>query len=615
MSELTTKIKERRQAAEDYLKVKRLGWDEAEQLFHGQLNDKVSATTKSQVFDPKLSTLSIERSYRVMSQLQTGKVVGISKNDMGDAMLKNLILDKYVIPNANSQFDFLTKMRMVDMYSNIYGNFFTLVDWNVNKNGYVGPDVWLLNIRDVFPQVGAVSLEDSDYVIVRTWKPISYFESIKKNKDFKNVSQIIEKLTAKASSKASKDVIATSQREQDQYPKADASKGTGYYEVLTMYERDRWVDYCVDADLEFRDIPNPHKDNDLPVKCKYSIPLVDDFMGMSDFERGASMQKLTNSIWNLYLDAVKMSIFPPMLINKDNIASMSSLKYDAAAKWLVRNQLSNAAQPVNLSPQGISTFNNVYQVSTAAILNLFGTTQTNTSESTDPGFGKTPQALQMQAARENTRDNADRFYMEQYLTSVMKKFCNLLAKKQSTAIKIRLFEPEIEDLARSYPEIKNDYDEKSGMLSVKKGSGSTLYDYEIVSGSTYAVDQKQQQQNLGNLLTMFQQAQTPNGNLLVASLKEEGFEFHFGELLKRIISSSGIQDWDKILTEMTPQEQGEHMLDQQKMQFEQAMMAAQSIGQTPAMPGAPGAMPGGMEAGNGMQAGQQPAQGMPGQIG
>lgn len=612
MSEIADQIKTRRQAAEDYLRVKRIGWDQAEELFHNQLNDSISAGTKAQVFDPTLSTLAIERSYRVMAQLQTGKVVGISKNDIGDSMLKNLILEKYVIPNANSQFDFLTKMRMVDMYSNIYGNFFTLVDWNIKKEGYVGPDVWLLNIRDVFPQVGAVSLEDSDYVIVRTWKPLSFFEGLKGNKDYKNIPQIIEKLKGKSGSKGKKSSQATSRREVDQYPEGDAPQDSGYFEVLTQYERDRWVDVCADADyLEFRDIKNPHDDNDLPVKCKYSIPLLDDFMGMSDFERGASMQKTKNSIWNLYLDGVAMSIFPPKLINKDNIASMSSLKDIPAAKWLVRNQINNAAQTLNVSPQGIQTFDTVYRTVTASILNLFGTTDTNVSQNTDPAFGKTPQALQMQAARENTRDNADRFYMEQYLTQVMKKFCNLLAKKQSTAIKLRLFEEEINDLARSYPEIEQDYNKNTGTLSVKKGSGSELYDYEIVPGSTYAADEKQQQQNLGNLLTLFQQAQTPNGNLLIEQLKQDGFNFNFGELMKRIISKSGIQDWDKILTQMTPQEQGDMTLQQHNDMFQQAVLAAQNINQTPAMPGQ-GGMPqqgmpgGGMEQGNG-----QPTAGMP----
>ena len=583
-SNLASEIKTQRQAAEDYLKTKRLMWDNVEELFHNQVNDRVSANTKSNVFDPKLSTLALERSYRVMAQLQTGKVRGISKNDIGDATLKNLILEKYVIPNANAQFDFLTKMRMVDMYSNIYGNFFSLVDWDIKPNGYIGPDVWLLNIRDVFPQVGAVSLDDSDYVIIRTWKPLSYFENLKKQDGYKNLTEIINKLKSKTGSKDVRTSDELSKREEVEYPRTAPAKNKGYFEVLTRFERDRWVDLCVDADLEFRDQKNPQEDDDFPVKCKYSIPLLDDFMGMGDLERGATMQRTINSVWNLYLDGVAMSIFPPVLINKDNIASPSSLKYEKAAKWLVRNQINNSVSPITVTPRGIAEFNNVYQVATAALLNMFGSTDTNTTAQTDPGFGKTPQALQMQLQRENTRDNADRFFMEQYVTSIMKKFCNLLSKKQTTAIKIRLFEPEIEELARSYPEIVDSYDQKSGNLSVKKGSGSELYDYEIVSGSTYAVDQKSQQQNLGNLLTMFQQSQTPQGNLLVEQLRADGYEFNFGELMKRIISNSGIQDWDKILKELTPAEQADNVLAADAQKFQEALNQMGQQSQVPPQP-------------------------------
>jgi hypothetical protein len=585
MSELTQEIRTQRSAAEDYLRDKRKVWDQAEQLFHNQLNDQLSETTKSNVFDPKLATLTIERSYRVMSQLMVGKVRGMSSNDIGDAMLKNLLLEKYVIPNANAQFDFLTKMRMVDMYSNIYGNFFTLMDWDVKPNGYVGPDVWLINIRDVFPQVGAVSLEDSDYIIIRTWKPMSYFESLGKRDGYKNVDKLNSILKEKTGSKSNRDTsTSTSKREDNIYAQSEPAKKKGYFEILTRFERDRWVDYCVDADLEFRDQKNPQDDNDLPVKCKYSIPLLDDFMGFSDFERGGSLQKTVNSVWNLYLDGVAMSIFPPILVNKDNIASMSSLKYSKAAKWLVRNQINNAAQAMNLSPQGIAEFNNVYRTATASLLNLFGTTDTTVQASTDPGFGKTPQALQMQQQRENTRDNADRFFMEQYLTQVMRKFCNLLSKKQSSDITLRLFPDEIENIARSYPEVKDGYDKKKGTLQVKKGK-SELYDYEIVSGSTYTADQKLEQQNLALLMQMYQSAQSPDGrNLLVESLKEQGYEFKFGELFKRLISKGGIQDWDKILIEMTEEEKADAVLQKDSEQFQQALNQMQGVGQTPPMP-------------------------------
>jgi len=593
MSKIRDEILNRRHKAEEYLSTKRTLWDDCEKLFHNQLTDSISGLTKSQVFDPKLPTLTIERGYRVAAQLPTGKVKGISKNDIGASKLMNLILDKYVVPNANAQFDFLTKLRMTDIYSNVYGNFFVLVDWDVRPNGYIGPDMWLLNIRDVFPQVGAVSPEDSDYIIVRTWKPLSYFEGLAKNEGFKNISKIVAKLKDKSGSKDAKDKSrATSKREEDQYPDAIAAKGMGYFEVLTQYEKDRWVDFCVDADMEFRDIKNPHENKEIPVVCKYSIPLLDDFMGMGDFERGKLMQMVVNSIWNLYLDACKMSIFPPALINKDYIAAMSSIKWGAAEKWLVRGpNIQNAAQTLNLTPRGIESFNNTYQVATASLLNQFGTTDTTVTQQTEAGFGKTPKALLMQQQRENTRDNADRFYMEQFLTKVMKKMVNLLSKKQSKAITLRLFEEEIKELKRSYPEIEENWNEKKGKLTIPKSkTGSILYDYEIVSGSTYAVDQKSQQENLVMLMQLLIQSQTPQGNLIEQRLEQEGYVVKFGEIFKRVISNSGIQDWDKIIEERNEEEQAQAVLEQDAQKFMQVLQqfqGQQNLNQVPPQPTQP----------------------------
>lgn len=579
MSDLTDTIKREKEASFNNLSTKRILWDNAEKLFHNQLNDLNSGNTNSRVFDPKLSTLIIERGYRVMAQLATGKVKGISNNDLGDAKLKNLLLDKYVIPNANSQFDFLTKLRMVDIYSNIYGAFCVLIDQEVKKNGYIGPDMWLLNIRDIFPQVGAVSLDDSDSVIIRTWRRKSYFEGLSKDKGFKNIGKIVELLNDKAGSLHERDSSNNSQRGERQYPQQQPAKGQGYYEVLTRFERDRWVDMCVDADEVFRDQANPHGNEELPVKCKYSIPLLDDPMGMGDVERGGSMQMVINSNWNLYLDAVKMSIFPPMLINKDNVASPSSFKSVPGATWLGRGQLNNIAQAVNLSPQGISTFNNVYQVANASLQNLFGTSNTDVPASTDQSQGKTPQALRMQSQRENTRDNADRFYMEQFVTSVMKTMVNLLSKKQSKAVTFRMFPDEIDQLAREYPEIKELYNDKTGKVTVKKGKGSTLYDYEIISGSTYAIDQKSQQENMQMLLQLFMQSQTPNGNTLVQTLAQEGYTFKFGELFKRIISNSGITEWDKILEEMTDGEMADRTAEAHGQELNQLFESMKTVGQ------------------------------------
>ena len=578
MEKLRDQILSRKKVAEDSLITKRELWTEVEKLFHNQLVSSIATGSKSRVFDPKLTTLVLERGYRVMSQLPTGKVRAISTNDQATSTMMNLILDKYIIPHANAQFDFLTKLRMIDIYSNLYGNFFALVDWDIKKNGYIGPDLWLLNIRDIFPQVGAVSIEDSDYIIVRTWKPLSYFEGLSKQNGFKNVGKIITKLKDLSGSKQNRSDDEKSAREKNQYPSAIAAKEAGYFEVLTQYEGDRWVDFCVDADLEFRDIKNPHDNGELPVVCKYSIPLIDDFMGMGDFERGKSMQMVVNSIWNLYLDATKMSIFPPMILNKDNIAAMSSIKYGAAEKWLGRGQVSNVAQPVNLSPKGIETFNNTYQVANAALLNMFGTSDTTVTSQTEAGFGKTPEALRMQGARENTRDNADRFYMEQFLKKVMTKMVNLVSKKQMGPITFRLFGDDFEKIKRTNPELEENFDIKTGKLTIdKEKTGSVVYDYEIVSGSTYAVDQQSQQQNMVMLLQLL--LKSPE---LIQMISQEGYTIKMGELFKRVISNSGVQDWDKILEEKTEQEKAEAVLqddaERLAMAIEQMQMQQGPVG-------------------------------------
>jgi hypothetical protein len=587
---LKTEILNRKKAAEDYLSTKRETWDNMEDLFNGTLIDKSSETTKTQVFDHKMSTLLLEREYRVMAQLPTGKVEAISKNDVGTSKLMNLILDKYIIPNANNQWDFLTKLRMVDRYSGLYGNFFAMVDWDVGTKGsYIGPDMWLLNIRDVFPQVGAVSLEDSDFVIVRTWRPLSFFENLSKQKGYKNVDKIITKLKDQSGSKDARSTQDKSQREQNAYPSGSPASKSGYFEVVTQYEKDRWVDFCVDAELEFRDIDNPHENDELPVVCKYSIPMLDDFMGMSDFERGAPMQNVVNSVWNLYLDAVKMSIYPPTLINKDNIASMGSLKWGMAAKWLVRGtSIDNAVRTLNLTPQGINTFNNTYGAANASILNTFSTTDTAITKDQEAGYGRTPQALSMQAQRENSRDVADRFFMEQFTKKVIKKMINLVSKKMPASVSVRLFEGEIDEMANDYPEIEQMYDTKTGKLNINKSKvASVIYDYDIVSGSSYAADKKSQTENLTSLLTMYMNAQTPQGNTLVNDLANDGYKLHFGELFKQVVSLAGLPEQAKLLEEMKPEDKANQVFEQDAAKLDQALQmqaGTQGLGQIPAQP-------------------------------
>ena len=578
MNDLQHLIRDRHSRSNDYIDPKRTLWDEAEDIFFGVTRDKISDKTKSRVFDHKVSTLILESEARVMATTGVGKVKAISKNDQGAAALMNLTLDKYIIPNANAQFPLLVKHRLMHRASKMYGNAFAMIDWDVKKNGYVGPDLWLLDIRNVFPQVGAVSLDDSDFIIVRTYRPLSFFESLKPQQGYKNVSKIITALKDKQGSKGVRDTDQMSTREQ-KYPDQIASKGSGFHEVLMMFERDRWVYTVPEVEYEiFKDSDNPNKDGELPIVNKYGIPLSDDFMALGDVERAKSMQYAVNSSWNLALDSAKMSLFPPIVINQDAVVK-SSIKRQAGANWLVRGNVDGVVRAIDLNPKGMETHQAVYNLANAAIQNLFGTTDTTIKEGTDSTFGKTPEALKQQAARMNSRDAWDKFYVDLYMTQVNKKFVNMMGNKQSSAIQIRMFEPELRKLEAQYPDIAEMYDEQSGKLKINKSkTGSVIYDYEFVSGSSFATDQQNQMENMQQAFAWLSNPQI--GPYVEQRLQKEGTSLNMTKLLQSILSKN-MDNWDEVLitqdTDSPGAQQDQQVLAEHQQAFEQ--MIGQMTGQ------------------------------------
>ena len=613
MDTLTHEILTQYDKADQYLELKRIKWETYEKLFNNELGDSVSALTKSEIFDPVLSTMAIERSNRVMAQMMTGKFKAMSKNDEAASKLMNMTIDRYVIPNASSQFDFLTKCRMVDLYSNIYGNFFAFIDWTVKDKSYIGPDMWLLNIRDVFPQVGAVSLEDSDFVIVRSWKPYSFFESLKEDSEYQKIDIVLNTFKDSDGEKESREFKDKTSREYQEYQEAMSAKKSGFFKIISRYERDRWIDYVPGADVVIRDIPNPQENGELPVVCKYSIPLLDDFMGMGDFERGKSQQLALNGLWNLYMGAIKMSIFPPVILDKNMIAANNSIKWGPAEKWLGKSN--NFAQVLNLTPQGISTFNNTHQALLGSLQAQFGTSMTNISSTDNVQMGKTPEALKMQQQREGARDSADRFYMESFLKKVMCRFANLITKKQPKALEIRLFPEEIKELQEQYPDADLNYNDKTGKIKIGKSTfNNILFDYDIVSGSTYQADKAEMQGNLQSTfaaLTANMQADPQTGEVtspLIKRLKQEGRDVKVAEIFTQILSGSGITDWNKMVPDLTNGDPEKYQEDQQfdqqaqaqQMQLEQQMqqMMQGNPNQVPPTPeqGMEQPMPGGMNA-------------------
>lgn len=540
----------RKQSYEDVVQPNLPSWDEKESMLVGTPMDSGTAQSNSSINDPRLATMTIERAARVMAQNPQGKALAMSKDDVGKNKLMNLVLDKWVLPNANSQFSFLIKSRLWDMYSLMYGVQFALVD-TVVKEFYQGADYFLLPIRDCRPQAGRFSIEDSDFFGVDTWVAPEWLKARDK-KTWHNIDELLLKAKTNPSKKGETNANERTFIQRQREPAVNKDKNNPMIRLYTEYRRDRWVTIAPDYEEEklcLRDIANPHGNDELPIVAKYCFPLMDSIYGLGEFERGKTLQYALNSLINLYMDGVKMSIFPPIILDADGIVA-SSILQEPAAKWLQTKP--NSIQVPNLNVRGLETFQGTYSFLLAAIQNQAGTTDTSTPTGVDPTYGKTPRALQLQSARENARDSWDRFMMEESLQSLMGKFVNLTATKTEKPIELTLFAAEIEDIKKTNPDVVEMFSsgERGSVTINPEQFKKTKFNYEITKGSTYKVDNEQQNQVATAMLGFAVQ----NWALVSTEFAKAGKKLSLVDLFQKVLATSGLQDSEKVVSDMTDEE-------------------------------------------------------------
>jgi hypothetical protein len=539
----------------------REGYDEKEAMLVCSLEDEISSddSVKSSVFDPKLSTIVFERAARVMAQAPKGKAFPVSKNDIGKSRFMNLLLNYYT-KNANYWHSMIIKLRMMDLYSMVYGTMFGLVPWHINtKTGYIGPELIPLPIRSCFPQPSATSINESDWFQVSTMRSLEWLLEQKKASGWisANIDKVAKEVKGGSEDKEAEargDIKPDWQRsyvEDEWYPEEIGDKVFPKIWLQTEYRRKKWYIFAPKyGNILLRVIDNPYKNDELPIVAKHAFPLMDSIIGLGEFERGKTLQLAINSLINLYLDGVKYSIFPPVHIDPNNVVQ-SSIQWEAGAKWLMKRPGVDV-QHMKLSPSGLQTFQSTYSFLTAALLNQAGTTTVNQPTQVESMMGKTPQALRLQASKESARDEWDRVMMEDTIKQIYGKWIQMIVQKQSKEITVRLFGEEAKQFAKDHPDVAEFFQgENYGVVGIGKEQLASKYDYEVESGATLQKDTEAEKENLIGLLGII--SKTPQ---IIGVMNQGGKDLDIGELFKRIIIASGIKDYDKIITDVEPGKQG-----------------------------------------------------------
>lgn len=541
-------------------------FEEREKVLASHTVDQIAGKeTKSRINDPTLLSAIFKQNNEVMAQMPTGKITALTKENRGKSLFMDLIFHKHVLPHATSQYDVFTKLWMLSMYRKVYGSMGALVDF-VSGGGYgkgnAGPDFTILPIRSIIPQIGKYTISDSDYTYVRSRVTKKWLQDRDKN-SWKNIDKVLETkgdftLEASASSYIER-------KAEGQTVKRDE------YELVTRYEPDRWTTFHPTTKEIIREIKNPQGNDQIPVIMCHSYPLLDRFIGLGDFERGLDLHSSLGSLISLYMDGAKAGIFPNLKIDPMAVENWQEIKEHGIGPgqiWLMKGTLFDKLEQMRVQPD-LATFQNTYQFLKGAVLTLTNTTDTSVNSATDPGLGKTPQALKMQAFTQGMQTQFDRRMLEISTEQIFDRMIDLVAKRQEKPMELLLEEQDLLQVKEIAPDVVEMFEVgKMGKVVIKPQEIKNAdYRYEIDQGSTTKKDDILENQTLVEVTTFVmknipgaQEALAGDGKLKIGSKVVD-----LGESIKRIYISSGVTDWDKIVLD---DEQDESLEDDSALNME-----------------------------------------------
>lgn len=427
-------------------------FDSYEAMLVGQVFDSVSGSIDgSKITDSYATTLAKERADRVIAKTPDGETQSAGRADVGKAAFMDILRQKWIYPNANAQRPFQEKLNLWQFYSSIYGYMPMFYDWNVSSTGYEGPDCWLWSPRNLVPQQGRVSVEDMDYVTALTWVGAKQLQDILDSEEDKTELGGWDEKALRMLIEMASDEVTDADTEKDSLIARNRTpQGTKRGICLaTRYEAGEdgeWVTFAPDhAFLEVRRIANPHKNGRIPFVIKYSQPLFDSFYGLGDFQRAKPLQFARDGVRNLYFQAVKMNLVPPLVVNANGVQKHT---LDYRPGGVMMETIPNSIRRLETSTAGLATYQAVQSDLTGSLLSQFGTQNASIpgAEALNPSQGKTPQAINNYAEKEATRDGAERRHLETAIEQLTDGFFSLVANIGTDEIPVQLFAEDIQDI-------------------------------------------------------------------------------------------------------------------------------------------------------------------------
>lgn len=512
---------------------------------------------------------------RVVQQLPTGKV----ECDYEDwlAVIAEFVYTNRIIPYANEEYDFIQKCWHVIERGMTFGSTATYTPF-VSHDGHFSPDLTLPYWGDVFLQPGKTSGYACDYVFMRSWWQEEDVDALidQQKKLKKAAKERGEEFDSSWDLKALESIKerSTKKDEKAQTPSEEARNSNAEgIEVITGFQKG------VEATF-YTFVPSAGEDQDdvTVVRTKVNkdprgkIPIdwyYNDIDGSNPLGRGVvelvgGLQNLIDGDMQAYQWNRALMLNPPVI--KRGSFSKKKVIYSPGVIIDVGEDPNADVKPLSVDTSAVANYPDLYGLQKSQLLNLVSSPDTSISaEVGNPGFGKTPSAINAQQATVSVDDNFIRKMFEAWLENWSETAINLyFAEREGTEL-LQLDEATVKRLMKLAQEGKFDpsmINEKNEIL-IDYTTATPALHFRVDASTSKMKDDSQQGEILNGLLQSVEAS--PMLSQLVPPEK-------ILAAWNRIVTNSGVEDPEDLSIDLEEfkQQQEQAMQEQQMMAEQQA---------------------------------------------
>lgn len=518
---------------------------------HGSIPKEYPKTT-----DGTTASIIRKTPHRIIQQLPTGKVLSDTHDWL--SVVAEFVYTNKIIPYANEDYALLQKCWNVVERFLTFGFCPTYAPF-VEHSGYFCPDLRLPYWGDIFIQPGKLSDQNSNYIFMRSWWQTKDIDALieSQSKLGKDVTPTwdVEAL------KKVKDLVMTKDEKAKTPIEREKNINTkGGIELITGFQRG------VGAKFYTFHVNNTGKDSfegtivrtkankdprgELPVSFAYG-----DIDGSNPFGRGiidlvGALQNLMDGEMQMYQYNRALQLNPPLVkrgnFNKNKIKFAPNTIIDMGSGGPDVNSI----EPLKIDSTALANFPNNYGLMQSQLFQLLSAPNaTISAEVGNVGFSKTPQGVEQNKANLSIDDNYVRKQFETWYERWSETAINIYFAERTGIEELQLDEEAADKLRMLADQGRFDL----GKLS---DDNKIRIDYDAATEKLqFRVDPStSKKQDDAEQLAIIQEAMKQVTPQVSYYMSQAGWKFNLGEAYRTLLSKMGIENIDKLVIRMSPQE-------------------------------------------------------------